>query len=411
MTIEYLPVGIACNLSCSYCYQDPMRDAGNINVPRDWERVQTQLTSQFTVFGGEPLLAPIEHLEEVWKFGLEKYGSNGIQTNGTLITPQHVELFRKYRVQVGISVDGPGYLNSLRVCGDDTLTATTQTLSAIETLCTEGLTPSLIITIHKRNGIEWRFVELLTWLDSLERMGIKHVNIHNLEIEEGREHLCLTEAETIKAFTGLYLWSKTSKMTIQPFDDIKKLLTERNPNVSCIWNHCDPSTTAAVQGVSPDGSKSNCGRTNKDGVNWVKADTPGFERYLLLRQTPQAVGGCAGCKYFVFCKGQCPGTAIDGDWRNRTRDCRTWYTLFERIETDQKGAVLSELAKTEIEGAYLRVWTGEQGHHQDTPHGDIAHGDSHGDSPHGDAHADSSMVFEGGIPGVILDGPPPIFTS
>ena len=411
MTIEYLPVGVACNLSCSYCYQDPMRDAGNINVPRDWERAQKQLTGEFTVFGGEPLLAPIDHLEEVWKFGLEKYGQNGVQTNGTLITAQHIELFRKYRVQVGISIDGPGYLNSLRVCGDDTLTATNQTLSAIQSLCTAGIIPSLIITLHKRNAIEWRFVELLTWLDSLEKMGVQSLNFHILEIEEGREHLCLTEAENIKAFIGLYLWSKTSKMTIAPFDDIRKLLTERKPNVSCIWNHCDPVTTAAVQGVNPDGSKSNCGRTNKDGINWVKADVPGFERYLLLRQTPQDIGGCKGCRYFIFCKGQCPGTAIDGDWRNRSRDCKTWYALFERIEADQKDKVLPCSVKGEIESAYLRVWTSGQDHHADAPHGDAPHGDSHGDSPHGDAHADSSQTYEGGIPGVLLNGPPTILTT
>ena len=89
-----------------------MRDAGNINVPRNWERVQKQLTGEFTVFGGEPLLAPIEHLEEVWKFGFERYGKNGIQTNGTLITDQHIDLFKRYNVQIGISVDGPGLHNS-----------------------------------------------------------------------------------------------------------------------------------------------------------------------------------------------------------------------------------------------------------------------------------------------------------
>ena len=407
MTIEYLPVGIACNLSCSYCYQDPMRDAGNINVPRNWERVKEHLTSDFTVFGGEPLLAPIEHLEEVWKFGYERFGKNGIQTNGTLITDLHIDLFRKYGVYVGISIDGPGALNSLRICGEDTLRATDGTLRAIERLCDEGMPPSLIITIHRENAS--RFLELVTWLDSLEKMGVRHVNFHILEVEKGRERL--TEEENIQTFVGLYLWSKTSKMNIQPFQDIKKLLTERNPIVSCIWNHCDPATTAAVQGVSADGSKSNCGRTNKDGVNWLKGDSPGFERYLLLRETPQEVGGCKDCTYFIFCKGQCPGTAIDGDWRNRTADCKTWYALFKRIEQDiiREGRLpISDSLKKEIEKSLLHQWAGGHG---DSAHGDSPHGDSHGDSPHGDAHGDSSKSYEGGIPGVILNEPPKFLTT
>jgi uncharacterized protein len=34
------------------------------------------------------------------------------------------------------------------------------------------------------------------------------------------------------------------------------------------------------------------------------------------------------------CKGQCPGTAIDGDWRNRTEHCEIWKELYERIEAE-----------------------------------------------------------------------------
>lgn len=393
MTVEYLPVGIACNLSCSYCYQDPMRDAGSINTSRNWPRVKEVLSkynSQFAVFGGEPLLAPLDHLEEVWKFGYEKFKSNGVQTNGNLITDDHIRLFKQYAVQVGISIDGPDELNSLRVHPVDTLSATNRSLRAIERLCEEGIPPSIIVTVHKKNTGD-NFLRLLAWLDDLERLGVRHINFHILEVEKGRERL--TDEENTQAFLGLYLWSKSSKLSIEPFIDIIKLLTEEKPNVSCVWNHCDPLTTAAVQGVGPDGSRSNCGRTNKDGINWLKGDKPGFERYLLLRQTPQEYGGCKDCKFFIFCKGQCPGTAIEGDWRNRTADCKTWYALFERIEQDlirEGKTILSSEKKDQIERAFVRQWSGN-----DTPHGDF-----HGDSPHGDAHADSTQTYTGGVPGV-----------
>jgi uncharacterized protein len=418
MTIEYLPVGIACNLGCTYCYQDPMRDAGNINVPRNWERVKDQLLqhgSDFAVFGGEPLLAPIEHLEEVWKFGYERFGKNGVQTNGSLITDAHIELFKKYQVGVGISIDGPGVLNSARSCGVDTPAATDRTLFAIRRLCDTGIPPSLIITIHPINAGGDRLLELLAWLDSMEKIGIRYINFHILEVEKGKEAMMFSVEENTDVFTRLYLWSKASKMRVEPFCDIRTLLTEIHPNVSCVWNHCDPATTAAVQGIGPDGTRSNCGRTNKDGVNWVKGDTPGFERYLLLRQTPQEVGGCKACRFFIFCKGQCPGTAIDGDWRNRTRDCRTWYALFERIEVDIIRDGLTPISlncslKSEIESDLVREWSGENVHHADVPHGDVPHGDSHGDSPHGDGHYDSN-VSTGGIPGVWLDEPPKFLTS
>ena len=60
---------------------------------------------------------------------------------------------------------------------------------------------------------------------------------------------------------------------------------------------------------------SNCGRTNKDGVDYLKSDHQGYERYIALYNTPHEHGGCKGCRFFLMCKGQCPGTAIDGDWQ------------------------------------------------------------------------------------------------
>jgi uncharacterized protein len=380
-----------------------MRDAGNINSPRNWPKVKgilENLNSNFTVFGGEPLLAPIEHLEEVWLFGFERFGRNGIQTNGVLINDAHIALFQKYNVEIGISVDGPGELNSMR----STLAETEATLGAIKKLCDLGIPTSLIVTMTRQN---MRFPELTDWLDTLLSWGIRHLNFHILEIECGMESLLLSEEENITAFLELYKWSRARNVPSQPFYDIYQLLTQEKPNVSCVWNHCDPATTAAVQGISPDGVMSNCGRTNKDGIDWVKADKPGFERYLLLHQTPQDVGGCKGCTFFVFCKGQCPGTAIDGDWRNRTTDCKLWYTLFQKIEADIAAEGKLPISancevKARIEKEYLEIWMGnEQPNHGDSPHGD-QHGDSHGDRPHGDGHGDSGSK----IPAILLDHDP-----
>jgi uncharacterized protein len=387
MTVEYLPVGIACNISCKYCYQDPMRDAGNINVPRDWEKVKKQLTAlgqDFSIFGGEPLLAPIAHIKEVFEFGFKKFGRNGIQTNGSLITDEHIKLFKAYNVRVGISIDGPGLLNSVRC----TNALTKKTERAIRKLCDQGVPPSIICTIHKGN---FDSPVLIGWLNDLVSQGVHYINFHEMEVECGKEEWALSEDDNIWMFLELYEWAKTKKVYVNPFVDIKALLTQEHPQVMCVWNHCDPLTTAAVQGVNPDGSRSNCGRASKDGVNWVKADSPGLERYIALYHTPQEFGGCRGCRYFAFCKGHCPGTAIEGDWRNRTQDCRLWYTLFERIEKDNADRILDPLI---IKRKELEVIN---------QHGDSPHGDGHGDTPHGDAHGDH---WDDGVEATILKESP-----
>ena len=120
MTVEVLPLGVTCNLSCGYCYEHPIRDAGNFEKEYDMDKMKNALSkhpTNFSIFGGEPLLVPIKDLEELWRWGYERNKYNSIQTNGTLITDDHIELFKRYKVHVGMSMDGPDEMNDSRWAG------------------------------------------------------------------------------------------------------------------------------------------------------------------------------------------------------------------------------------------------------------------------------------------------------
>src|SRR3954469_7535161 len=98
MALEVRPLGVACNIQCLYCYQNPQRDAANIAASYDLAKIKGAIEIEggpFTLFGGEPLLLPLKDLEELWAWGYERHGQNSIQTNGTLISDAHIELFRK----------------------------------------------------------------------------------------------------------------------------------------------------------------------------------------------------------------------------------------------------------------------------------------------------------------------------
>ena len=142
------------------------------------------------------------------------------------------------------------------------------------------------------------------------------------------------------------------------------MLLGQDNTTTCVWNACDPYTTRAVRGVEGNGQRSNCGRTNKDGIDFVKSTTEGCERYLALYNTPQVYGGCKGCRFFLMCKGQCPGTAIDGDWRNRTEHCDVWKRLYGILEEAFVGQGMTPISchpkREAIEQAFLASWT--QGH-------------------------------------------------
>lgn len=361
MSIELRPLGVTCNLGCHYCYQNPQRDAGNFGRSYDIERMKAAVLNAggpFTLFGGEPLMIPVEDLEALWSFGLETFGHNGIQTNGSLINDSHIALFRKYRVNVGISIDGPDELNDFRWAGNTerTRSLTAKTESAIERLCAEGIFPSLIITLHRQNAVGARLRTLHRWVSKLEAIGITAVRLHLLESESEdiRRRFGLTTAENIEALVS-FSELPLKRLRVDVFEDLRNMLLGHDDMTTCVWNVCDPYTTRAVQGVEGNGQRSNCGRTNKDGVDFRKADEPGYERYIALYHTPQEAGGCEGCRFFLMCKGQCPGTAIDGDWRNRTEHCEVWKTLYQHVEER-----LLDCGDTPLSVAPIRRWLEQQ---------------------------------------------------
>jgi uncharacterized protein len=411
MSIELTPIGQACNLGCSYCYQQPMRDAsGNKPTAYDLRAMFAALEREgvgkpdgrgnrtgFTVFGGEPLLTPVQDLERIFIYGFGASGRNGIQTNGALITDRHVELFKRWDVHVGFSIDGPGDLNGARLSGNAEATAETTRKSLAE-----GVSVSLIVTLHRLNASEGNIGTLVRWLRDLHRKGLRSVRLHRLEVDSPEAAgLALPDAEVIAAYRELYaLQVDRPGLSMDVFADMRKLLTGDDREVTCLWNACDAYVTDAVRGVDGAGVQRNCGRTNKDGVNWVKADGLTFWRPLALHQTPYADGGCQGCRFWFACKGECPGHGLKGDWRNRTDQCGVLMALFEMVEaqlvTEGYAPISSDAPRRErIEQALIAAWmngqrlgvygadrgeqAGQSGPHGDAPHADVPHGDSHGD--------------------------------
>ena len=369
MTDELVPLKNKCNIECDYCYQKFMREE-ETEESYDVEKMLSRTRGEFILFGGEPLLVPLEDLEKFFKFGYEKYKKNGIQTNGTLITDRHIALFNLYAVHVGISIDGPEYCNDSRRVGtlENTRKSTLRTINAIKALCESGNVPSLIVTLHKMNASSERLPILLQWFKDLGLLGIKNVRIHFLENDDCNP-IVLSEDELFTAITSIM--ELDCGINFDLYEEMFKLLTEEKPNVSCTWNSCDPYTTPAVHGIGPQGELHNCGRTNKDGHDYIKSTRSGNERALALYFTPQEFQGCKGCRFFFACKGHCPGESKD--WRNRTEHCNVIKRIFTYLEERiirNGGKPLSlsnKLKKLEFE--VLNV-----------PGAFYKHGDEHGDA-------------------------------
>lgn len=342
MPVEVRPLGVKCNLACTYCYQNSIRTMDSpikrYNLSKIKETVKAA-GKPVTLFGGEPLLMPASDIEDLLAWSYECFGSSSIQTNGVLLTPDHIRIFQKYNVRVGVSIDGPEECNAARWAGSTSATAkaTIKANHAVEELLNAGIRPSLIVTLHRLNASASRLPKLIAWFRHIDRLGVKFARIHILEADTDsvRNSLMLSAPENIHAMLALGELERAElrRLRFDLFGEIGALLLARDDAVSCVWRACDAYTTEAVQGIEGHGESSNCGRTNKAGVDYEKAEAAGFERYLALYSTPQKYGGCKDCRFFLLCKGQCPGTSIGGDWRNRTEHCAVWFQLFEHVES------------------------------------------------------------------------------
>jgi uncharacterized protein len=124
------PAGADCNLNCGYCFY--LTKAGlypEVTQPRmSIATVERMLRAYYAIpmpvyafgwQGGEPTLMGTDFFREVFALqrALTPRGStttNGLQTNGTLLTPEWAQLLREHDVLVGISIDGPAELHNRR---------------------------------------------------------------------------------------------------------------------------------------------------------------------------------------------------------------------------------------------------------------------------------------------------------
>jgi uncharacterized protein len=112
-----------CNINCSYCYL-PQRSVTTVMEQSTIANLFKKIfASGWTREGltviwhaGEPLVVPVSFYETAFQ-AIEALRPaslrlrHSIQTNGMLITPQWCELFKKWDVGIGVSIDGPRHLH------------------------------------------------------------------------------------------------------------------------------------------------------------------------------------------------------------------------------------------------------------------------------------------------------------
>ena len=342
-----IKASISCNLGCTHCYENEARTAGNHSRYYDIDALEKTLLDELkrtkqtpTFHGGEPLLMAKDDMRRLASHGLEIAGGNTIQTNGLLIDDEWIDIFKKYRFTVGVSIDGPGKLNNMRKYGkneESTLEATKKIIENIYRLRQAGITVGLITVLHRLNAVKEVRQELKDFYLEMASIGVTSVRNNEMILDDPElQHFNLTNDELAEFYCDMADFSLDRGFMFNPYRDIVDLLLGMNYG-TCVFGAghqgCDVLNTKGEEVVFGDGSKTGCLKTAKIGINYLRAPGHSQERYDILQRIPVSEGGCGGCKFWAICGGLCPSEGENGDWRAKTRYCKAWYALYSHIES------------------------------------------------------------------------------
>lgn len=379
MTRHIAPT-MACNLGCTYCYEEPDRHHSKESIKKGynvdaiisrlekWHESNPNIVPGF--HGGEPLLIDIDDMRVILEWIDDHYdlskNSSHIQTNGTRLTEEHVELFNQYNVHVGISFDGPGDLNNLRRArsekqeeGDITEEMSNETRKSIERLIESDVSLGVIIVLTDQNaGTQEKYEQLHEFMDYLNKNGVSgHFN-PAIPYEDVQVDVSLNPEQLKEVYLATWEWMK--EKDYRKWDPMKQyqnnLLGLKLGN--CVNQKCDVFNAKGAEIAKGNGEESGCGKTwgaVGDGVSFLQGGSTGNEfeeskeRYQMLKQVPQEEGGCNGCRYWKFCYGGCPASGGEYDYRNKTLWCEAKYALYEKIEHDMKSMFPGVQLLTELD--------------------------------------------------------------
>ena len=158
-----------CNLKCRYCYA-----SGGPQKDMDFETAQKAIDCMGDIpfkvqfAGGEPLLN-LPLLEQVLCYlEKEKPGTQcSIQTNGTLLHNEAIELLKGYRVGIGVSLDGKPMINE-KLRG-----RTKDALEGIQRLGQKGVIVNLNTVVCKENaGKLWEVADMAAYFGNIHGIGL-----------------------------------------------------------------------------------------------------------------------------------------------------------------------------------------------------------------------------------------------
>lgn len=343
LSVLIKPASSMCNMKCRYCFYHDLADNRKIKnygfmqetvvdqiVKRIFE-VDNLQTVNIAFQGGEPTLIGIAYYEyfikQINKCNVDNITINyAIQTNGTKIDEQFIDLFKKHNFLVGISLDGMAKAHdAMRIYNNGAKTYN-DVIATVKQLKSNKITYNVLTVVNHSNiadakklyafyikhGIE--YVQLIPVLDNIDNKSASY---------------SITTSQLLAFYNELFdLWYQNinhpSVVNIRFFTDIFSRIKNDTTSSCALQGYCSMQNI-----IEADGSIYPCDFYVGDQYLVGNVFDIGFKTAFsstivteFIKSSLDKPKKCYECPYFDLCRGGCK--------RDLKMNCDFYYQFYKR---------------------------------------------------------------------------------
>lgn len=340
--------GNACNMACDYCYGDFGASSDSLELA-DCELLAESLARdsfpeksvEFLWHGGEPALLGPEKFEKMLLAlnGLAKRGvtvRHGMQSNGLALTGVWPRLLAKYRVQTGISLDGPKESHDKRRKAPDGSGTYDKIIANVKTLKNAGVEVAILCTLGPWH--EDQAETLINWLREIN-LPVKF----NRLFAGGRSRAALPLEKYYALLKEIFKLALEEGLgqSIQPLEWMLNSIIHNHPPRECSHNGACGKT---IFSFGKRGVIGKCTRSPKIYGNLhdsslrkiLETVSESSKRARILAKI------CANCAAKPYCNGGCP---VSMGEIPRREDCEAIRNFYAWLSDVGLGLYLNALVK------------------------------------------------------------------
>ncbi len=332
-----------CNLRCSYCYCDRSQESlshimSKLVLETTIKKFQKEYPDfiSFCWHGGEPLFMGLNLFYEICEIE-EKYRmshqiiENRIQTNGTLINQKIAEFFKYFDFKVGISIDGPIWINDKYRIYSNGQGSFHEIMKGIKLLKEKNVEFSVIITATK---------ETVAYPEKVFRFitdnGFKTVKINLCFGDDKFAVDPLSYANFMNEIFDLWFQEDLQDLHISPLIEIVKWFLGGTPKLCHLQGSCYRHVRIDYNGdVLPCdeffGKDFKLGNILSQSLLEI-ASSENFEKFFGL--VTAISEKCEKCGWLDLCNGGCSRHSFSGNLTKHENEmCESRKTMFRHIES------------------------------------------------------------------------------